>query len=336
MIKNKQEMEYVLSQFVSEKGKEKVIKGLVRKGLEVLITKKYFTAEILSRISIDYVKLAEKEGLWEEVFEFYAKNGPMAEAIRAAKKGKLVKTIGFFEKKECFGVAAEIAGEAGMAEKEKELYIKSMEHYEKKGPLLCYGKDADMAEYFINAVQAAKKAGLTEKVKKLTEKVKEVHIKAMEDNEKDGFLNEAVKYAEKLGLAEKIKELSKKAMEEYEEHALKTKDYNYERGNLFGFAAEYAEKAGLATEKTKELYKKALEDLKKWDRCDHWAYASEIAHKLGLDKEAEELCIQALEVYETVYENSVLDCLETSAEVAEKAGLTKKAEAYKKLVELFA
>jgi len=332
MIRNKREMEYLLSQFVSEEGKERVIRGLVKKGLEVLIPKKYFTVEILDHIPTTYVDVAEKKGLWEEVFEYYAKRGPLADAIRAAKKGKLVNTIGFFEEKECFDVVAEIAGEAGMAEKEKELWIKAMEHYEKKGSLLCYGEDADMAKYFVEAAQAAKKAGLTEKVKELTEKVKEVRIKAMRDCEKDGFLDEAIKYAEKLSLIEKIKELSKKIMKEYEELALNKK--GYERGNLLVSAAEYAKKVGLA-EKAKELYKRALEDLKASDRCDCLAYAAEIAHKFGENKEAEKLCIRALETYETAY-NDLSDCLETSAKVSEKAGLAKKAEAYKKLMELFA
>ena len=152
--------------------------------------------------------------------------------LKNVYEGSILRAIDSYEKREDFDEAADIAKKAGLLEKEIELYEKQeyFEHAadiaekalgtERAIDILCraaclQNTPAGRERYLKDALERAKKAGLTAKIIEIYEKgknfdkaadaAKEAGLveKAMENYEKEGDYKEAAEVAEKAGLTER-------------------------------------------------------------------------------------------------------------------------------------
>jgi hypothetical protein len=175
------------------------------------------------------LKIALKTGKDKELIESYEKEKKFFQLGKAAEEVEIFdKAAEFYEKDGNFTAAGGCAEKAGKMEEAKKLRIKGVETYSRKGDYHAAAVNAESAgmpekaaEFYlklnnpIQAIQVLTKAGMKEKVDKIS-------AEEIERLKKKGELEDAAKVAEVAGKLAEAKELYQKGWEHTHEKGFLT------------------------------------------------------------------------------------------------------------------
>lgn len=341
--KEMEDLEKVLSG-LSVNARMMAVRGLVKNGMEV-------PAKEIDK-TIDCYVAEQKQEI-----------SPFDDIVKLAKEtnryGTLIEAL---ERHDSLFAAEYLAAEIGMKEKAIGLCIK-MKNFESAGNIAYSMGDVKRAINFFIKGKRYDYAIWVHKDEGDHKKAEELYKPAIKYYEKKGRFDDAITLAREIGWIEKIKELNVKQIkqqiqchhfdiaakiaEEAEEYGLALECHL--RNNDFDEAWRVAKKGKKIKEFLKicnEEYTGYLEQALKvvekerltpdiipyvievYGKESWFHKAAEIAEKAGLAKKAKELYVKAANKYES------MGNFKEAAEAAEKAGLTKQATLYRRIQEL--